>query len=257
MADAGSRRLARSELSEALSRSSRAFLAIGLFSGMINILMLTGSFFMLEIYDRVLPSRSVPTLVGFAILAGGLFASQGILDLIRGRLQVRHRRTIDEALSARVYDVDRPPAAEDRESMAATGSADARSRHRSAASFRRPVRRRPLRSAVDAALSRHLLSPSIRSWFDRTRRRRHPVILTLADRIRDPHAAKGCELRGRHRNLSRRRAAATPRCCMAMGMAGRNRGTLRARPTPTTSLASSEASRRAGRLGALSQVCCA
>ena len=33
-------------------------------SGMSNILMLTGSFFMLEVYDRVLPSRSVPTLVG-------------------------------------------------------------------------------------------------------------------------------------------------------------------------------------------------
>ena len=37
-----------------------------LMSGMINVLYLTGSFFMLEIYDRVLPSRSVPTLVGLA-----------------------------------------------------------------------------------------------------------------------------------------------------------------------------------------------
>ena len=34
--------------------------------------MLTGAMFMLEIYDRVLPSRSVPTLIGIAILAGGL-----------------------------------------------------------------------------------------------------------------------------------------------------------------------------------------
>ncbi len=72
---------------------------------MINILMLTGSFFMLEIYDRVLPSRSVPTLVGLAFLAGGLFVAQGVLDLIRGRLQIRIGASLDEALSARVYEV--------------------------------------------------------------------------------------------------------------------------------------------------------
>ena len=39
--------------------------------------MLTGALFMLEIYDRVLPSRSVPTLVALLILAGGLYAAQG------------------------------------------------------------------------------------------------------------------------------------------------------------------------------------
>ena len=38
-------------------------------SGMSNVLMLTGAFFMLEVYDRVLPGRSVPTLVGLVILA--------------------------------------------------------------------------------------------------------------------------------------------------------------------------------------------
>ncbi len=53
---------------------------------MINLLYLTGSIFMLEIYDRVLPSRSVPTLVGLVILAGGLYMAQGVLDLIRGRI---------------------------------------------------------------------------------------------------------------------------------------------------------------------------
>ena len=57
--------------------------------------MLTGAMFMLEIYDRVLPSRSVPTLVGIAILAGGLYVVQGILDLIRGRLLVRVGSALD------------------------------------------------------------------------------------------------------------------------------------------------------------------
>src|SRR5580692_672314 len=54
---------ASSELAAALHACRRAFIAIALFSGMSNILMLSGALFMLEIYDRVLPSRSVPTLV--------------------------------------------------------------------------------------------------------------------------------------------------------------------------------------------------
>jgi len=62
---------ASSELAAALGACRRAFLAIGLFSGMSNILMLTGSLFMLEVYDRVLPSRSVPTLVALLILTAG------------------------------------------------------------------------------------------------------------------------------------------------------------------------------------------
>ena len=73
-------------------------------SGMSNILMLTGALFMLEVYDRVLPSRSVPTLIGLVILAGGLYAAQGLLDLIRGRILVRIGSRLDEALSGRVYE---------------------------------------------------------------------------------------------------------------------------------------------------------
>ena len=47
--------------------------------------MLTGSIFMLEVYDRVIPSRSVSTLIALLLLAGGLYAALGMLDLIRGR----------------------------------------------------------------------------------------------------------------------------------------------------------------------------
>jgi PrtD family type I secretion system ABC transporter len=56
------------------------------------------------VYDRVLPSRSVPTLVGLAILAGGLYCAQGVLDLIRGRILVRVGTALDESLNARVFD---------------------------------------------------------------------------------------------------------------------------------------------------------
>ena len=94
----------RSELGEALRTCHGAFIGVGAMSCMINLLYLTGSIFMLEVYDRVLPSRSVPTLVGLAILAGGLYISQGVLDLIRGRILGRVGTALDEALNARVFD---------------------------------------------------------------------------------------------------------------------------------------------------------
>src|SRR6201990_1116216 len=93
----------RSELGEALRACRNAFIGVGAMSCMINLLYLTGSIFMLEVYDRVLPSRSVPTLVGLVILAGGLYAAQGVLDLIRGRVLVRIGTSLDEALNARVF----------------------------------------------------------------------------------------------------------------------------------------------------------
>ena len=95
---------ARSELAEALTACRGAFYGTALISGVSNILMLTGAMFMLEIYDRVLPSRSMPTLVGLLVLAAALFTALGILDAIRGRILVRIGGTLDETLSGRVYD---------------------------------------------------------------------------------------------------------------------------------------------------------
>ena len=94
----------RSELGEALRACRSAFIGVGLMSCMINLLYLTGSIFMLEIYDRVLPSRSVPTLVGLVILAGGLYVAQGVLDLLRGRILGRVGTSLDEAINARVFE---------------------------------------------------------------------------------------------------------------------------------------------------------
>jgi len=94
----------RSELGDALAACRKAFVGIGIFSGMSNILMLTGAFYMLQVYDRVLPSRSVPTLVALSVLAAGLFITQGVLDLIRSRVLLRIGAYIDEKLSGRVFD---------------------------------------------------------------------------------------------------------------------------------------------------------
>ncbi len=96
---------ARSELAAALAACRHAFVGVALFSGVINLLYLTGSFFMLEVYDRVLPSRSVPTLVGLAVLVAVLYGFQGLLDIVRGRILLRIGRALDEAMSARVHGV--------------------------------------------------------------------------------------------------------------------------------------------------------
>jgi PrtD family type I secretion system ABC transporter len=95
----------RSELAQTLKASRMALLGIGLFSGALNILTLTGSVFMLQVYDRVIPSRSVPTLVGLALLVAGLFLMQGLLDLIRSRMLGRVAGLLHERLSARVFSI--------------------------------------------------------------------------------------------------------------------------------------------------------
>src|ERR1043165_1248267 len=94
-----------SELGEALRACRGAFIGVFLMSCIINLLYLTGSVFMLEIYDRVLPSRSVPTLVGLVVIATGLYMAQGLLDLLRGRILGRVGTALDEALNARVFDI--------------------------------------------------------------------------------------------------------------------------------------------------------
>ena len=94
----------RSELGEALRACRSAFIGVGLMSCIINLLYLTGSIFMLEVYDRVLPSRSVPTLIGLIVIAVALYLAQGVLDMIRSRILGRIGTALDETLNARVFD---------------------------------------------------------------------------------------------------------------------------------------------------------
>jgi PrtD family type I secretion system ABC transporter len=94
-----------SELPAVMKSFRGAFAGLGAFSGVSNVLMLTGPIFMLEIYDRVLPSHSLPTLVVLALFAAALFAAQGLIDWLRGRVLVRIAGALDEAISGRVYDV--------------------------------------------------------------------------------------------------------------------------------------------------------
>ncbi|RUY76211.1 type I secretion system permease/ATPase, partial [Mesorhizobium sp. M7A.F.Ca.CA.001.09.2.1] len=93
----------RTTLTAVLASFRRAFAGIALMSGVVNVLALTGSFFMLQVYDRVIPGRSVPTLVGLCVFAGTLFLFQGVLELIRSRLLVRIGMALDARLSGQVY----------------------------------------------------------------------------------------------------------------------------------------------------------
>ncbi|MGJ8528310.1 type I secretion system permease/ATPase [Maritalea sp.] len=93
----------RPKLAQALSQNKSAFIGVGMISAVVNILTLTGSIFMLQVYDRVIPSGSVPTLIGLCVIAAMLFAFQGIFDNMRLRILGRIGRSIDEHLGTAIY----------------------------------------------------------------------------------------------------------------------------------------------------------
>src|SRR5262249_5586546 len=88
----------------ALRECWHAFAGVALFSGIVNLLMLAGPLYMLQIYDRVLNSRSVPTLVALSVFLVGAYAFQGALDLIRSRAVVRVAALLDQRLALTVHD---------------------------------------------------------------------------------------------------------------------------------------------------------
>lgn len=94
-----------SEIAAALGSCRSAFIGVAIFSCFVNMLYLSGSAYMLEVYDRVLPSRSVPTLVALTVIIAVLYAFQGCFDLIRRRLLMRIGERLDDVLSPRLYDV--------------------------------------------------------------------------------------------------------------------------------------------------------
>ena len=91
------------DVAEALRECRRAFRSVALFSGMVNLLMLAGPLYMLQVYDRVLSSRSVPTLIALSIFLVGAYAFQGVLDLIRSRVVVRSAAVLDQRLALAVH----------------------------------------------------------------------------------------------------------------------------------------------------------
>ena len=94
----------REELREARRHSRTYYWFVGVFSICVNVLMLTGPMYMSEVYDRVLSSRSVATLIALSVLVLFLYGMMGILDYVRGRVMGRVAARFQSALDLRVFD---------------------------------------------------------------------------------------------------------------------------------------------------------
>ena len=79
------------------------FASVFVFSVFVNILMLTGPLFMLQVYDRVLGSRSEETLVALFLLVGGLYTFMAILDFVRGRVLARAGARFQAKLAPQIF----------------------------------------------------------------------------------------------------------------------------------------------------------
>ncbi|MBL8689879.1 MAG: type I secretion system permease/ATPase [Rhodospirillaceae bacterium] len=92
----------KNEIRRALSTCRGAFAATALFSFAINMLLFVSPIYMLQVYDRVLPSRSETTLVMLSMLVAGLLMAIGVLEWIRTQILVRVGVRIDQMLNRRI-----------------------------------------------------------------------------------------------------------------------------------------------------------
>ncbi|SMY08400.1 type I secretion system permease/ATPase [Flavimaricola marinus] len=91
------------ELRAARAKSRHLYWSVGIFSFFVNALMLTGPLYMLNVYDRVLGSRSVETLIALTVLVVFLFAMMGLLDIVRGRVMGRVGARFQAEMDERVF----------------------------------------------------------------------------------------------------------------------------------------------------------
>lgn len=90
---------------ELIASNRGVIFSVFMFSLVLNVLALTGSLFMLQVYDRVIPSGSIPTLIALSLIVAVLYAYYGVMDYVRSRIFVRVGRKFEEALRSRVFDV--------------------------------------------------------------------------------------------------------------------------------------------------------
>lgn len=95
--------MAAMSLISARGNARHLYLVVGLFSFMVNLLMLTGPLFMMQVYDRVLASRSVETLTALFLLVVFLFIMMGLLDFARSRVMSRVSARFQERMEGRVF----------------------------------------------------------------------------------------------------------------------------------------------------------
>ncbi len=90
----------------ALTRCVSGLVAVGLFSALINILVLGGPIYMMLVYDRALGSGSIPTLVGLSVLLGGMFLAMGLLNIVRSRLLIRLGNRLSNTLQEQAFQME-------------------------------------------------------------------------------------------------------------------------------------------------------
>ena len=112
------------ELLEARRRGRSMYWLVGVFSVFVNMLMLTGPLYMMQVYDRVLGSRSEATLLALSLLVVFLYAMMGLLDLVRGRILRRVAANFQADLDKRVFDAMIRRSAVSNDKTAQTGLSD-------------------------------------------------------------------------------------------------------------------------------------
>jgi PrtD family type I secretion system ABC transporter len=113
-----------SSLGGALYRSRKAFYAVGAFSLFINLAMLNGPLFMLQVYDRVLTSQSRETLFFLTVLAIGLLAFQALVEVARSEVLIRMGSQLDKDLAGLTFGLSRERATAERTTTASQGLRD-------------------------------------------------------------------------------------------------------------------------------------
>ena len=86
-----------------LRDSARRMIGIAVFSGVINLLMLSGSLYMLQVYDRVIPSRNTATLLGLSLMVLFAYLVQGYFDALRTRMLCRVGTLFDAGLQQSIH----------------------------------------------------------------------------------------------------------------------------------------------------------
>lgn len=95
--------LARSELGRSIWTFRREFVWVGVFSFFCNLLLLSPTLYMLQVFDRVMLSQNEFTLIGLTLIAVLFFAVMGFAEWVRSRLLVRAGVRFDEFLNSRVF----------------------------------------------------------------------------------------------------------------------------------------------------------
>lgn len=96
-------KLPKNEIMDVLVSFKSVFRTVGVFSAIINMLMLAPSLYMLQVYDRVLQSRNEVTLLMLTLLMLGAYAFMSVLEYVRSFVLIRLGAKLDMEMNKRVY----------------------------------------------------------------------------------------------------------------------------------------------------------